>query len=486
MTARPQRIRKADLFAALPPEWPHDPRPEIQRLLAASRSKVVVLDDDPTGTQTVHNVPVLTEWSVESLHRELGSDNNCFYILTNSRSLPPDGARELNLEIARALKTASEMADRRIAPVSRSDSTLRGHFPLETDALNEILGPFDAVLLVPFFETGGRHTVNDVHYLADGEWLTPVAESQFARDVTFGYRNSDLRAWVEEKSGGRMRADEVASISVDTIRRDGPETICRELMPLNGGRVCVGNIVSGRDLLVFILGLLRAEAAGKRFLYRTAASFAAARAGIAPCPLLTARELFGDDDSAIKHQPSTINSSRGGLVVVGSYVPKSSEQLQRLLEGNRTANVEVSVRALLTDDFRAGEIVRATQSVNEALRHDRDTVLYTSRQLVTGSDPAESLSLCRRVSESLMQILDGVAVRPRFVIAKGGITSSDVATKPLRVRRAMVLGQILAGIPLWRLGEESRWPGMIYVSFPGNLGGPGALKDVVEMLAGPR
>jgi len=487
MTAgSPSRLLKREILTSLPAEWSQDPAPELQRLLAASRTKVVVLDDDPTGTQTVHNVPVLTEWSVESLRHEFGAGDPCFYILTNSRSLPPEGARELNLEIARALKASAAMADRRITLVSRSDSTLRGHFPLETDALNQILGPFDGVLLVPFFETGGRHTIHDVHYLAEGEWLTPVAETQFARDVTFGYRNSNLRAWVEEKSGGRIRADEVASVSIEMIRRGGPEKICEELRLLGGGRVCVVNIVNGRDLFVFVLGLLRAEAAGKRFLYRTAASFAAARAGIVPRPILTARELFGDDHSAISPQPSALNSSRGGLVVVGSYVPKSSEQLQRLLADNRTANVEVNVRALLADDLRAGEIERATQSVNEALEGDQDTVLYTSRQLVTGSDPVESLSLCRRVSESLMQILDGVTVRPRFIVAKGGITSSDVATKPLRVRRARVLGQILAGIPLWRLGEESRWPGMIYVSFPGNLGGPTALLEVVEKLSGNR
>jgi uncharacterized protein YgbK (DUF1537 family) len=482
MTAGPpSRLLKREVFASLPSEWPHDPMPEIQRLLAASRTKVVVLDDDPTGTQTVHNVPVLTEWSVESLRRELGTDDHCFYILTNSRSLPPEAARELNLEIARALKTASGMADRRIAPVSRSDSTLRGHFPLETDALNEVLGPFDGVLLVPFFETGGRHTIDDVHYLAEGEWLTPVAETQFARDVTFGYRNSNLGAWVEEKAGGRIRADEVSSVSIETIRCGGPEKVSQELMPLNGSRVCVVNIASGRDLLVFVLGLLRAEAMGKRFLYRTAASFAAGRAGIAPRPLLTAAELLSND--AINPQPSAINFSRGGLVVVGSYVPKSSEQLQRLLADHRTVNVETNVRAVLSNDSRAAEIARATHAVNEALQRDQDTVLYTSRQLVTGPDPVESLSICRRVSESLMQILDGVAVRPRFIVAKGGITSSDVATKPLRVRRAMVLGQILDGIPLWRLGDESRWPGMIYVSFPGNLGGPEALKDVVDALA---
>jgi uncharacterized protein YgbK (DUF1537 family) len=477
----PEQIPKDVLFAALPPEWPHDPMPEIRRLITASRAKVVVLDDDPTGTQTVHNVPVLTEWSVESLRRELGSDGHCFFILTNSRSLPPDQARTVNCLIARNLLEAA--SGKPFVVVSRSDSTLRGHFPLETDALSEVLGPFDGVLLVPFFDTGGRHTINDVHYLAEGEWLTPVSQTQFARDVTFGYRNSNLRAWVEEKSNRRIRAENVASISIEMIRQGGPEQVCQSLMGLHRGRTCIVNVSTGRDLLVYVRGLLEAEAAGKRFIYRTAASFAAARIGIAPRPLLTAVELFTERGSSINHQPSTISTSDGGLVVVGSYVPTSSEQLRELLASGRTVNVELNVRAVLASEASSRELARASAAVNAALAAGRDTVLYTSRELVTGCDAADSLAICRGVSGALMEVLNRIVVRPRFVVAKGGITSSDVATGPLRVKRAMVLGQILAGVPLWRMGAEGRWPGLIYVSFPGNLGGATALRDVVEKLS---
>lgn len=478
----PARARKNDLLAALPPEWPADPMPDIQWRVAASRQTVVVLDDDPTGTQTTHNVPVLTEWSVESLRRELAAGCPCFFILTNSRSLPSQSARELNLEIGRALKTATAEAGRRIAVVSRSDSTLRGHFPAETDALNEMLGPFDGVLLVPFFETGGRHTIHDVHYLAEGDWLTPVAETQFAQDVTFGYRNSNLRAWVEEKTDGRVAAGEVASISVGTIR-EGPDRVRDSLMRLDNGRVCVVNAATGRDLHVFVLGLLEAEVSGKRFLYRAAASFAVARAGIAPRPVLARKDLSLDASSPPAREGWV---SRGGLVIVGSHVPTSTAQLRYLLARGVTTNVEVIVPAVLSGDGRIVEIERTVRAVNDALRANRDTVLYTSRELVTGSDPVESLSLCRRVSDALVEMLEGVTMRPRFVVAKGGITSSDVLTRALGVRRAVVLGQILPGVPVWRLGDESRWPGMTYVSFPGNLGGPEALCDAVQKLRGSR
>jgi uncharacterized protein YgbK (DUF1537 family) len=184
----------------------------------------------------------------------------------------------------------------------------------------------------------------------------------------------------------------------------------------------------------------------------------------------------------LKREEIDLPTVGGGLIVVGSYVPVSSAQLERLLASRRTVNVEVDVRAVLSNDSRVREVEQLSRCVNEALRRNQDAVLFTSRELVTGCDPAESLSVCRRVSESLMEILNRLSVRPRFIVAKGGITSSDVLTKVLRVRRAMVLGQILPGIPLWRVGEESRWPGLIFVSFPGNLGGPEALMETLEKL----
>jgi hypothetical protein len=52
------------------------------------------------------------------------------------------------------------------------------------------------------------------------------------------------------------------------------------------------------------------------------------------------------------------------------------------------------------------------------------------------------------------------------------------------VRRAQVLGQIVPGVPVWRLGPESKYPGLPYVVFPGNAGGPDALASVIRVLRG--
>lgn len=470
----PQPIRVSELATQLPAQWPDSLLPEIQAQLAAGDRTLVVLDDDPTGTQTVHDVAVLTEWSVDALSRELARRDPVFFVLTNSRSLPLDGAQALNSEVGRNLREASRLAGRDVAVVSRSDSTLRGHYPGEVDALAEALGQsFDATLIIPFFLEGGRYTIGNTHYVAEGDLLTPAADTPFAQDAAFGYRYSDLRQWVEEKTDGRVQAVDVQSITIQDSRTGGPQAIVESLMALADGAVCVVNAASMRDMEVFVSGLLQAEASGKRFLYRTAASFVQVRAGIASRPLLTARELG-------------LPAAGGALFVVGSYVPKTTAQVDELLAETGIAPCELSVEAVLDPARREGEIARAAELINAAIRRGEDVVLYTSRRLITGRDAGESLKIGQQVSESLVAVVSGLRTRPRYLVAKGGITSSDIATDALNVQRAVVLGQILPGVPVWQTGAESRHPGLAYIVFPGNVGGDDALVQIVRSLGGDR
>ncbi len=462
-------VDRDTLVAGLPPEWPGDPLPKIRAQVAASGTTVVALDDDPTGTQTVHGIPVLTEWPVAALRAELAGDLPACYLLTNSRSLPLARAQALNAEIGRNLALAAEQSGRRCVVVSRSDSTLRGHYPGEVEALAQALGGgFHAQLLIPFFLEGGRYTIGDVHYVAEGERLVPAGATEFARDRAFGYRASNLREWVQEKTAGRVRAAEVATIAIDDMRRGGPERVAGRLLSLAPGAVCVVNAASYRDLEVFTLGLLQAEAAGRRYLYRTAASFVRVRAGLEPRPLLSAAEL-------------ALPTTGGGLIVVGSYVPRTSAQLAALLARPGVVGVELDVAALLSG--APVEVARVARQAGQALAAGHDTVVYTSRTLVAGADAHGSLAIGARVSAGLVGVVRAVEVRPRYLVAKGGITSSDVATAGLGVRRALVRGQVLPGVPLWQLGPESRYPGLAYVVFPGNVGTPTALAEVVAALA---
>ena len=260
MSRPPQPVRAKEYLASQPPELRiPGALEEIQLRVAESGRRIAVLDDDPTGTQTVHGVPVFTTWSVEDLRGALRGPSPTFYILTNSRSFPEERAVEMNREIAANLALAAEQAGAEVVLTSRGDSTLRGHYPAETDALREALGSdFDGVILCHCYLETGRIAVEDVHWVRQGGTLVPAGETEFARDASFGYSSSGLAAWVEEKTAGRVPASEVASVGLaEILRRVG------------GGRPVVVNAASYADLEVFVLGLLDAEAGGKRFLYRT-------------------------------------------------------------------------------------------------------------------------------------------------------------------------------------------------------------------------
>jgi uncharacterized protein YgbK (DUF1537 family) len=457
-----------------PPIEDSDLEARVQAAVANSGRKVVALDDDPTGVQTVHDVAVLAGWDAERLAAELAEPASLFFILTNSRALPEDRAAALNREIARNLLDASRTSRVPFVIASRSDSTLRGHFPAETDALAEALGGIDGLLICPAFFEGGRITAGDVHFVRDGAQFVPAAETEFARDATFGYSARTLPGWVEEKTYHRIKTADVASLTLEEIRRGGPERVAERLRDTRHGQPIVVNALDYPDLWTVVLGLLQVEAEGKQFLYRTGASFVRARAGIEARPLLRRDELLGRDAP----RPAR------GLVVVGSHVRRTTEQLQRVLLTPETTGIEVAVPELLRgDDHRAGEIARVSRQVDDALETGQTPVLYTSRQ-VERPDGVEELVVARVVSDALVAIVRGIEAPPDFVVGKGGITSSDVGTLGLGARRAIVLGQVRPGVPVWRLEPESRFPTMPFIVFPGNVGEAETLAEIVTELIG--
>lgn len=457
---------------SLPPEWDVDLLPSIQAELQRSSYKVVVLDDDPTGTQTVRAVPVLTDWSVKALESELKGEYPAFFILTNSRSLTEEKACRLAEEIGTNLRRASEKSGVRSVVISRSDSTLRGHFPAEVDAAAAVLGKDQLpYLLIPFFLEGGRYTIHDIHYVKEGEKLIPAAQTPFARDAAFSFRNSDLSRYIEEKTNGTISADTVIGVSLDDIRIGGPGRVTEIFRGVPKSGACFVNAVSYRDMEVVVAALISVENAGHEFLYRTAASFVRSRIGLdAGDGLLPGSELVSPNKN-------------GGLFVIGSYVPKTTTQTTKLFELTDITPIEVQVEALLDESSRKVEIGRVVALANRILGSGGDAAVYTSRSLITGSDPTTSLEIGSTISGSLVEIVTSLTEQPRYLVAKGGITSSDVATRALGIKRAMVIGQALPGVPAWRCGEETRYPGMTYIIFPGNVGDEDALAQIVRKIA---
>ena len=454
----------------LPPKRSESLLSAIDRLACESQRCVVVLDDDPTGTQTVYQTSVLTTWDEESLVDQLRRNESLFYILTNSRALPRAQAVSLAAQIGRNLVKAASLVGRELSVISRSDSTLRGHYPAEVRSLAKSMNLVDAIdVIMPFFLQGGRLTINDVHYVLEETRLVPAAETAFAKDATFGFKHSNLREWIVEKCGPDAAPSEIHSVSIEKLRTCELEAIAEELCDLPGGSAVIVNAVEIEDAHAFAYAARVAETRGAKLMYRTAASFVQAYGGLAQQPLLGTFQMV-----TARH--------RAGLIVVGSYVPKTSQQLKALLEQKRSpVSVVLDVQSLLGSSPES-YLRQIAHQVGQSLRCGEDVVLSTSRELVTANHAEANLAIGSNVSNALVEIVRSIDVELRFLIAKGGITSSDVATKALGVRRANVLGQILPGIPVWSLGPGSRFPKMPYVVFPGNVGGIDALAAAYELL----
>ena len=437
---------------------------QIRQLLNEQETSIVALDDDPTGTQTVYQVPVLTSWNAEDFEQILMEKVPLFYVLTNTRSMTASEARKVNIEIGTNLKIAGLKTGRKLKIISRSDSTLRGHYPLEIHALKQAMDMEDSVeVLVPAFIEGGRFTFENMHYVQEESVLVPASETTFARDKVFGFQNSSLPEWVLEKYQNALKLKDIFSLSNQEISAYGHEQLVQILDNLKE-KVLILNAVSYFELEKAALALHLSK---KNFIYRTAASFVRAFSGLGPRATLAANEL--------------VHGQNGGLVVLGSYVKKSSDQLEQLLKNKSIKPFEVKVKEILhtsADNY----LKQLSKEVNRNIGNGADVLVYTSRELVSGASDQENLDIGNQVSSALVRIIHSLEHRPRYLIAKGGITSSDIATKGLGIKKARVLGQAIPGVPVWLTGDEALFKGMTYIIFPGNVGSSSDLSDLVLKL----
>ncbi|MEH1865587.1 MAG: four-carbon acid sugar kinase family protein [Nostoc sp.] len=435
----------------------------------SNKPKIIVLDDDPTGSQTVHSCLLLMHWDVDTLRSGLQDDSPIFFVLTNTRSLTPESATSVTKEVCQNLKIALNVEGiDDFLIVSRSDSTLRGHYPIETDAIAQELGPFDAHFLVPAFFEGGRITRDSVHYLMIGDIPTPVHETEFARDSVFSYHHSYLPKYVEEKTQGRISAEAVERFLLADIRAGSLES----LLQLSGNQCAVVDGETQDDLNRFAVDILAAASQGKRFLFRSGASILTALAALPPQPI------------AAENMAQYVRQGKPGAVIVGSHVKKTTQQLEALLQIEGTVGIEVNVARLLDDANQSAvlltEIKESTQAAHEA---GKTPVVYTSRQELSFKDVNTRLEFGTKVSSLLMDIVRGLPSNIGFLISKGGITSNDVLSTGLNLTSARLLGQILAGCSMVLTpSDHPQFPDLPVVLFPGNVGDADALGTIYQRL----
>ena len=449
----------------------------LSQAMEGFHKKLVVLDDDPTGVQTVHDVSVYTDWEEESIRNGFEEKEAMFFILTNSRSFSVEETTKVHQDIAaRVAKVARELGQDFMI-ISRGDSTLRGHYPLETQLLADGLTKnegvvIDGEIICPFFPEGGRYTMDNIHYVKEQDNLIPAGMTEFARDKTFGYKSSDLTEYVEEKTEGKYHKEDCITISLDELNALDVQEIKEKLMSAQNMAKIIVNAVSYADLKVFCAALVLAMKEGKHYMARTAAAFTKVMGRISDQPLLGREQLEGD-------------TKNGGIVLIGSHVKKTTDQLNCLKELDGQADfMEFQVNTVFEENGLEKEVERTVKAAEEKILSGRTVVIYTSRQLLAPENmtPEEKLHISVKISNAVTSIIGKLSVKPKFIIAKGGITSSDVGTKALRVKKARVMGQVKKGIPVWMTGEESKFPGMPYIIFPGNVGEVSTLKEIVEEL----
>lgn len=444
-----------------------------------AHSKIVVFDDDPTGSQTVHGCPLLLRWEQPALVEALKDPSPLVFLLTDTRALPPEQVAERVRTICRALAAARQEAGLKDwLLVSRGDSTLRGHFPLEVQAIAAELGPFEATLLVPAFLEGGRTTVDGVHLL-DGE---PVHTTPFGRDRLFGYGSSDLPDWVEEKSGGRVPAAAVRRIGLAELERaatgeQGARALAQRLQCLGGNPFVVADAVRPLHLEALAAAVWAAMEAGTRLMIQSAAGLIQALADLPPQPL----DALGL--AALRRGPEP------GAVLVGSHVPLADDQLAALLAEPGCGGVELPVERVLSNlrqarasgDGIAAELLEAMQGLR---RQGLTPVLFTSRGEWSCGDPAERRALGAALAELMARIAVALPQDLSFVISKGGITTQTLLAEGLAAAAVRLEGQLLPGLSMVRLpADHPRFPLLPLLTFPGNLGEAGTLALAWRLMA---
>lgn len=439
----------------------------------------VVLDDDPTGVQTVHDVPVYTNWEEDTIRRAFAEKNKLFFILTNSRGFTVEQTTKAHKEIADVVDMAAKEAGVEYVFVSRSDSTLRGHYPLETEILKENYEKhtgttIDGEILCPFFKEGGRFTIDNIHYVKYGDELVSANETEFAQDQTFGYNSLTMPEYVAEKTDGKYHAEDVTCISLKDIRSMDIFKIEEALMQVKDFNKIVVNAVDYIDLKIFSIALYRAMNKGKLFMFRTAASLVKVMGGVADQPLLERNKMIVKE------------TQNGGVIVVGSHTEKTTKQVEELKKLTDIEFIELDATLVTDEEAFEKEVQRCLRREEECLKAGKTVCCYTTRSLIKANtgNKEDELRLSVKISDAVQSLVGRLEVTPAFVIAKGGITSSDVGTKALRVIKANVLGQIEPGIPVWQTGEESKFPMTPYIIFPGNVGEVMTLREAVEKLTG--
>ncbi len=435
--------------------------------------KIVVFDDDPTGSQTVHGCHLLFSWDVDLLCKGLRNPSPLLFILTNTRSMSPEAALLRNSEICQNLCEALQREGldfHEVVVVSRGDSTLRGHGVLEPKVIEEELGPFAATLHVPAFLEGGRSTINGIHCLNG----IPVHETAFAKDCLFGFSTSNLAEWLEEKSLGSIKQTDVLRITCKQLDEAASTELGRRnlvdfLRNLDRNQSVVVDAETSKQLSC--LGdAIRSLLEDKRFLFRSAASFINALSEVDS-------KILELDSLQHFRRKNELGISLPGMVMVGSHVPLADIQLDELLAVDQCDGLELPVGELRrlfdgsSENFLLSELEKLwVNQLLQLIQGGKTPVLYTSREDIHFDLPEMQREFEQSLALLMSRLVTSISPKLGYLITKGGLTTQTFLVHGLQLKEVYLEGQLLPGLSLVRPTFNDELGTLPIITFPGNLG----------------
>jgi len=438
--------------------------------------KFVVIDDDPTGSQTVHDCLLLLKWDCSTLVKGFESKSNLFFILANTRSLSENDAKLTIEEICTNLKTviASQAYEEEIIFISRGDSTLRGHNFLEPSALNSCLGPFDATFHIPAFIEGKRLTINGSHFVDK----TPINQTIFARDKIFGYETSNVKSLLFQKSNSQINIEDIQNLllsDMEILNYEENNIVFKTLKNLKNNKHVIVDVQNYSQLkkLSFVIKKLSKQ---KKFLFRTAASFIGSISEKKSVPQV---ETFFSNLRIRNKEKGLLP----GLIIVGSYVELSTIQLTNLLEISICYPIELDVFEFFkinssdnNQELRNFFKNKLLREIRFSFNEGKTPVLFTSRKYMS-LDMSEQFNFYNSLACFIAELVTDLKYEIGYLISKGGITTNLILSKGLNADYVYLEGQILTGISVvtYNLKNGEKLP---IVTHPGNIGTKDSLVNI--------
>ena len=445
--------------------------------------KIIIIDDDPTGSQTVNDCNLILRWDYETLLKGLKDSSNLLFILANTRSLSKKDVRIRLKEICSALREImnhSSFAEEDFVLISRGDSTLRGHNFIEPFIINELLGPFDATFYIPAFIEGNRTTVNGNHFVDN----IPIHKTIFSKDKIFGFNTSNIKELIYEQSNYQLDFNNVENIFIkdfEVLETNQPSKLFMHIEKLKNNKKVIVDIMDYSQLDKFS-SIVKSLLKKKKFLFRSAASFISSLSNVKQIQkdhiYFSQLRRKNNNDEAMK-----------GLIVVGSHVELSTLQLNKVLEISLCKPIEINVFKLY-EFFKLGDNLNQINSlkklilnsIRQNLSRDSIPVLYTSREIISPTNENDLIHFQLFLSAFIAEIVSAVKNEIGYLISKGGITTNAIISEGLKADSVYLEGQILPGVSLVTFNLLKQKGKLPIVTFPGNMGNKMSLVKALEIL----